>query len=515
MNSKIPTMITNRRLLMPLTKKNTRQAYTVLLLLLLAFISSCQKLSFINENQNDATTTIPELLLPKVQWTAFLDSTGNDALYALRMLVQTDGENAGQIYNWQRGSFLAYEKLRNVQKMEEIADQLGQKEYSALAKFFKAHYFYQLTLTFGDIPFSEALKGETDSIYAPRYDSQEKVFQGILVLLKDADMLLQENTKPINGDIIFQGDLFKWRRLINAYRLKVLLSLSAKTTNETLQIIPEFKAIAAAGQLMQSNADDAQLVFLNQLGNRYPSFNASRYGSGMYMDSTYIRRLQDRQDPRLFAVATQTRVAKEEGKAIDDFTAYEGGDPIKPYAQVNDKAIEGKLSKVLERYHQDPVNEPFVLMGYAEQQFILAEAAVRGWIPGDAKEYYTQGVLSSFAFYEAHAKGLAPFLTREKAELYLQNPLVAFSNALPEKDQLTKILMQKYLRSFHQGGWNAYFDYLRTGMPEFRTIQGTKTAYRWMYPNEEYNLNATHVAAAIQAQFSGSDQISNKTWWLK
>ena len=112
----------------------------------------------------------------------------------------------------------------------------------------------------------------------------------------------------------------------------------------------------------------------------------------MYMSSTFIKMLQDRKDPRLFAYCGQTKNAKEAGKEINDFTAYEGGDPLAPYAEVNLKAAAGDVSKVNLRYSTDPTAEPHNLLSYAELEFILAEAAVRGWISTDAKTHYEKGV---------------------------------------------------------------------------------------------------------------------------
>ena len=75
--------------------------------------------------------------------------------------------------------------------------------------------------------------------------------------------------------------------------------------------------------------------------------------------------------------------------------------------------------------------------------------------------------------------------------------------------------MQKYLRSFHQGAWSEYYGHLRTGYPSFAKTNPNHVAYRWMYPQSEYLTNPTNVAAAIQSQYSGSDVITAKPWWLK
>ena len=486
-----------------------------LLCLSLMSLSACEKLEDINENKNQASSTHPKLQLTKIEWETFRANRGTAPLYAIRMLVQTDGENSGQLYNWQRGSFSEYNDLRNIQKMEEEASKGQMSEYIALAKFFKAYNFYNLTLRFGDIPFSEAIKGETDAIYKPKYDTQKDVFLGILKELEQANDILKTNNNLIDGDIIFKGDMNKWRRAINAFRLKVLISLSKHEQDSELKVKESFSAIAEQEPLLLAEGTDAQLVFLDQQGNRYPEFNSSSYGSGMYMDSTFIQRFQALKDPRLFVLATQTRLAKEAGKALDDFSSYEGGDPIKPYAQVNDKAIAGRLSKVAERFHSDPVNEPFVLIGYAEQQLILAEAAVRGWTTADAANLYKQGIIASFKFYENYARGASNLVNSAQAEIYSNQSSVRLDQVSSMEAKLERIITQKYLRSFHQNAWSSYMDYLRTGYPNFRKLPHTATAYRWMYPQLEYNMNAAHVSEALKRQFNGVDRIQEIPWWVK
>jgi len=491
-------------------------------LLAACMLVSCTPLDEMNIDPNRPTETHPQLQLTKIQWDAFRAYQGTGPLYALKMLVQTDGENANQYYKWNRSGFEAYAVLRDITKMSEEAARIGNTSYEALAKFFRAYYFYNLTLTFGDIPYAQALKGEAEEgIYAPAYDPQKAVFQGILAELAEADALLAQSNTIIDGDIIYGSNAEKWRKLVNAFRLKVLMTLSGKESDAELNVKGTFERIVAENPLFEASggnllADDAQLVFLNQEGNRYPEFNSSGYGSGMYIDSTFIRRLQDREDPRLFVYCTQTRVGKEAGKTLDDFTAYEGGDPAAPYAQVNLKAAAGRTSKVLERYHQDPTNEPFVLMGYAEQQFILAEAVVRGWISGDAGAYYESGIRASFKFYETYAKGLGSYVDETAVSAYLRHSLVDFALAQGQEGQLERIVTQKYLRSFLQGGWSAFYDHLRTGYPEFRRPRGVAVPFRWMYPQSEYNYNGEHVSAAIASQFgAGNDDIHEKPWWLK
>ena len=482
-------------------------------IILVLLLSACEKLEVINENPNNVSETHPQLLLTKIEWDAF-QVAGVGPMFASRMVVQTDGENSSQYYKWDRGSFGSYDRLRSITKMIDEAQRIESPSYEALGKFFRAYYFYHLTLTFGDIPYSEALKGESDQIFTPGYDTQKDVFLGILNELYEASDLLTDDI--IEGDIIYQGNPEKWHKLISSYKLKILLSLSKQQDDTELNVKSRFANIVANEALLESNQDNGQLVFIDQLGSRYTEYNSSGYGSARYMDSTFIQKLKDRSDPRLFIYSDQTRQAKEDGLAISDFNAYDGGNPVAFYEQVNEKAAAGLVSKPNLRYTTDPTTEPHMILGYSELQLILAEALVRGWISGNAKTYYENGVKASFGFYNLYAENYASFVDSDAADVYLANGLVDFEKATTDEEKIELIIMQKYLQSFLQGGWRPFYEKLRTGYPNFLEPQGSAIPSRWIYPTSEYQLNAENVSAAIQRQFGeGNDDIRETPWWLK
>ena len=487
--------------------------YLISALTLVLTFTSCGDLETFNENPNYPTQVGPQYLLPTICKDAF--TRGTDGMYAQHMVVQTDGQNAEQFYKWTRGSFSAYDGgLLQVKKMEEEATRAGSEAYLGLAKFFRAYYFYNLTLTFGDIPCSEALQGEENKNYTPKYDTQEQVFAYILQNLTQADSILTAQAgNTINGDIIYNGDLSLWRRLVNSFHLKVLMTLSHKTTVGTRNVQNEFRTVAAE-PLMRSNSDNGQLTYLDQQDCRYPQFNAQ--WSGYYMDQTYITRMSERKDPRLFAFALPTNEAATAGKGIDDFTAYAGGDPVVPYGDNISLVTAGKISQINDRFRTSPTCEPTMLMGYAELQQILAEACVRGWISGDAKTYYDNGVRASFLFYQKYATRYASYLTPEAADKYLQGSLVKLDNSLTAEQKIERIIFQKYCVSFYQGGWDAFFDNRRTGYPELAHTSDTSVPNRWMYPDTEYKQNTANVQEAISRQFGdNNDKITATPWWLK
>src|SRR5690606_7687896 len=105
-----------------------------------------------------------------------------------------------------------------------------------------------------------------------------------------------------------------------------------------------------------------------------------------YMEESFVNVLKDKQDPRLFIFADQ----KPQGAALPetDFDAYGGLDGSAPLADNTNRLLNGEGSRADARYYSDPVNEPSVLMGYAELEFTLAEAAAREWTEAEPAEHY-------------------------------------------------------------------------------------------------------------------------------
>lgn len=172
-------------------------------------LSSCEtNLDKINENPNDQASIDPQYLLTYVSKNAF--GVQGDPMYASRMLIGTDGENVYQYMKWNDASFNTYSTdLLNTVKMMQEAEKINNKNYIAIGKFYRAFHFFNLSMKFGSIPYTEALKGES-AITQPKYDSQETVMAGILNELKEANDLIN-SSDAIGGDIIYKGDATKWK----------------------------------------------------------------------------------------------------------------------------------------------------------------------------------------------------------------------------------------------------------------------------------------------------------------
>ncbi|MEN4758710.1 SusD/RagB family nutrient-binding outer membrane lipoprotein [Chryseobacterium sp. C39-AII1] len=479
---------------------------------LLALTSCESSLDTINENPNDQASIDPKFLLTYVSKDAF--QVNGDNMYASRMLIGTDGENVYQYMKWNTTSFGIYSTgLLNTVKMMEEAAKINNKNYQAIGKFYRAYYFYNLSLKLGSIPYTEAVKGES-GITQPKYDSQETVMAGILSELKEANDLINTNDK-IEGDIVYNGDATKWKKLINSYRLKILLSLSKKTTVGTYTIATEFATIAGNQPLMSSITDNGELKFADAADSRYTMFNNSGYGSSLYMADYFINMFKDRQDPRLFTFAAQTTGAKEAGKPLTDFTAYNGGNPTSSYSDNATLITAKNISKVNDRFYKDATNEPSNILSYSELEFIMAEASARGWITSSAKAHYDNAIKANFTFYQTYVKNPNQYFAGFDVNQYLATPLVVYNTSASLPNQLEKIMTQKYMTMFHQGQWTSYQDYLRTGYPNYPLQTGVTAPFRFRYPQTEYNYNSSNLQSALTSQYGGNDNINSKPWWLQ
>lgn len=483
---------------------------SIIILMLVIAITSCESFDDLAVNPNEPTQVNPSLILTNLQVQAFEKVDLNAAL-AVRYLTFNDNVADFQYYGWQRFDFREYGGLRQVQKMIEEAERINAPNFVALSKFFRAYFFTELTMRYGDIPYSAALGGfEND--FNPRYDPQEEVFSGVLRDLREASEELDEINGAIGGDIVYGGDITQWKKLINSFRLRVLMSLSLKEGNAQFNVRNEFAEIFSNPSkfpLFEGNEDNAQLVFQDVDGSRYPEFRSRSLPTAYFFSASFVNMLREREDPRLFKIAQPDLRSRQAGTpgVETDFDAYSGLDAGAPLSD-NVAAIsnEGLGSLIAARYYDDPVNEPGIALSYAEVAFTLAEAAARGWINVDPATYYENGIRASMAFYG---------IPEEEIDTYLQHPMVTYD---PAKG-IEMIITQKYISFFMNSELEPFYNQRRTGFPTFTvgpaTLNGGQIPKRWMYPERELDFNQENVNQAIQRQFGGNDNINGEMWLLE
>lgn len=478
-------------------------------------LPSCKKFEDFQENPNNPTVADPALLLPRIEQQAFGNNISADAALASRYLVYTQGASNAQYYGWQRGSMI-YGNVTQVVKMEQEAARIGKPNYRYIGKFLKAHFILEMTQRLGDIPYSKMMQSMMNSTFdsastRPVYDNQETIYKGVLDELKIASDSLSAGQTAINGDLIYDGNVEKWKKLINAYTLRVLMSLSKKESSASLNIKQRFNEIVsnpAKYPLLGSNADNGQLKYYNITSNQYPYYNSNSMKTDFYLDSSFVKVLKELKDPRLFVYGLP---ATATGLPEGNFDAYDGLVGSQALAYNTAKRGQGKASQINRRYAYEPINEPSVLMSYSEQQFILAEAVTRGWITGNADTWYKQGIEAALVFSNFNNTYASSVIVN-----YLAQPAITLQPATA----IQQIITQKYISQFMNAGWQAFFEQRRTGFPVFETagpgvLNGGKIPKRWMYPTDEFNNNRVNVENAVKSQFPGGDNINEVMWLIK
>lgn len=483
-------------------------------------LSSCKKFDYYQINPNTPTQADPSLELANIEQTAFA-TINTEASLATRQLVYAQSSSTTQNYGWQRAdSDSSYKKIAQVVKMEQEAARIGKPNYKYLGKFFRSYYIVGATLTFGDVPYAQAMQALnnnfSDGALRPVYDAQEDIYLQVLNDLKLASDSLSASGGTINNDIIYNGDITQWKKAINTFSLRVLMSLSKKEANTKLNIKQRFNDIVSNPSkypLLTSNDDNAKLTYYDIVGNRYPYNNNNSLKTDYYLDDSFVKMLKDLKDPRLFVYASPTPNSVTAGLSANNFSAYTGLIGSAPVADNLQKMTTGNASAINRRYAYDAVNEPSVAIGYPELQFILAEAVARGWIAGDMNKFYTGGIRGAMLF--SRYKGDLAY-TLDDIETYLKQPSVTLQSGT----LIPQIIMQRYINTFMNTGWQSFYEQRRTGFPTFETagagiLNGGKIPKRWMYPTAELNNNGVNVDNAIKRQYPGGDDINGVMWLLQ
>jgi len=478
------------------------------IVLCMVLVTACKKQSYYQVNPNSPSTTTPALSFTDIEINIF-DNFTLESSYADRHLAYYEFLNSFVQYSWTRSdpgaasyNYGNYDVLRQVNDMDAAAAKSGAVTYQALAKFFRAVLFAQMTETYGDIPYSQALQAQT-GLYKPVYDTQKSIYVGILADLEQANDMLDPASGAIQGDIIYNNsgnDVLEWKQLINAYKLRLLIHLSKKTTDPDLNVIQQFNTIInnpTKYPLMSSDEDNGQIVFnVSNISNYNPNYLSNDLQSGVSMEQGFVTMLQNLKDPRLFSFA-----APVGGKPAGVFSNYAG---VNAGLSVSDMQNDGNnASRINSRYYTSQTNEPYIFFSYAEQEFLIAEAISRGWVTGSAATHYNNAITASMNFYG---------ISGSDVSTYLAQPAVVYNPT----NALSQIITQKYISFFMNSGWEAFFEQRRTGIPTFDIGPGTLNngiPKRWMYPDRELTDNSANLTAAIQRQFNGVDDI-NATMWL-
>lgn len=395
-------------------------------------------------------------------------------------------------YNYRPGTvenkwYYGYIQLNNVNEIKKKATAGNANNLLGVAKVMEAYIYQIMTDTWRDIPFSQAIK-LADGVLLPSYDRQEDIYPALLTMLAEANTLMASGSTDMlgEGDLLYGGNVMKWRRFANSLRLRIAMRMSgvnaalAKSTVETIMGNP------AQHPIMTGNADNAFFVWPGVNPYEEPWFVDSKSRDDHGVSDLLINHLKNLSDPRLPVYA---RPATSDG----EYRGFTIGAANQPNLAT--------ISRIGTRFRYDPAGfSPF--MRYAEVMFHVAEAAAKGYNVGmSAEQAYNKGVEASLLENGISAAAIAA---------YLDGP-AKFNGTLGQ------IYLQEWISLFKQG-MEAWSLYRRTGVPTNHYVAPgsvypghNSPPFRYPYPQNELTLNganSTPFANDVIDFFWGK-----KMWW--
>ncbi len=404
-------------------------------------------------------------------------------------------------------------ELKNVVDiLENTKNDPAAANMNAVGKIMKVMVAQRMTDIYGDIPYSEAGLGYSKGIVTPKYDKQEDIYASFFKELDEAYTQLKVGGGSIKGDLFYNGDILKWKKLANTLRLRLGMRISE------IKPVEAEKQVKAALQngVFASNEDNCIMRHLDASFNDDPASidfrgNGLAYAfvgneNGDHFTTLVIDYLRDNGDPRLTMLATpkKTSSVKQGAPIGPGENLYEG---VKPGLYQYQAPGGTDATSGIQDYFKKKTT-PFLHVSYSETQLLLAEAAFRGWVSGSAADYYKKGVEAGIKQLEIY--GALP-AGQSKIDTYLNaKPLFAGK----EKEQIATQLWITYIFNSIE----AYSNWRRTGFPKLVPITNPDsqtngvTPTRLYYPNDEMQKNEANYLDAL-ARMGGKNDWLNKVWW--
>ena len=405
----------------------------------------------------------------------------------------------------------------------------------AWANIIRVAVMLRITDTYGPIPYSKMGSGylsvEYDPVQDVYYHMMDDLNNSIATLTAFAREPRMRITPMSEFDLVYNGDFFKWIRFANSLKLRMAVRIGLVDTDYAIEAL----ASAIDGGVIESNTDNA---FLPTIDNPYRKSAFDWHD--LAVSATLSAYMNGWDDPRRPAYMTLTASR-----------TYHG---VRMGIENIDKDIYGGTLFSKPNYK---TNSPLLVYCAAETYFLLAEAALRGWISGNAKDFYEQGIQISM---EQHMADIGDYLSRTTNPEYYQDPndallsfdlsspsaggnvTVAWNSATTDAQKLEAIITQKWIANYPLG-FEAWCDFRRTNYPRLMPAAANlsevatgglvnnpaltidpnspnssiaiRMARRLPYPVSEYRDNQDNVRYAVTYLLGGSDTFSTDLWWAQ
>jgi hypothetical protein len=546
--------------------------------------TGCEKFLDINSNPNNATSVTPDALLANALVTTAANYTGGVAAgnnyntYA--SFVAGYWGKSGTVSGFSPERTYVYNNTYNQTLFNGTYDNLNDYQiiqtsgattypnHAAIARIMKAYNYLLLVDQFGDIPYTEALKGLGNT--TPKYDKAEDIYKDLVTQLKGA--VADINAVPTDGlavgveDVVFNGNMARWKAFANSLRLRILLRMSSTSdatrnsyVSTEMTALQTSAATAAGGGFIDRDVT-VQPTYTANTNQQNPFYDRYGFAAGatraqseysFIVPTNYIiRQYTSNSDQRVTQLYRngQTNIAGTKTATVG-IVGTDLGEANPPQFDPTDGATVGS------RFLQGGAflrgaTAPTVIMLLSEHLFNKSEAETRTLFTGGdaaAKQDFLDGIKASFTqtyrqaadvpvtlatSTAANAPGIAQYNAYITANV--GNALVDWDaptttvregndpTALPATPAVAppgparavtkqeKILYQKYLAENTIASTEALADIRRTGLPRIKlSLQAGANPLptRLFYPQTETSTNQANIPA-------GATQFTKIFWQM-
>lgn len=473
----------------------------------------------------------------------------NGLIYGANMMQQTSS------VNWAHGIFYTYDEGYNAAYWDAIysgdrgaardikivmraweEDPARSVDYQ-IARIVKAYIFHRITDLYGDIPYSEAGAG----IDYPKYDTQAEVYADLLKELNEAQAALANGTSTLGAsDLYYKGDVNKWKKFANSLILRVAMRMSKVNPADA----EKWVKVAVNNGLFASADDNAMLQHPegnvnDDSAEPYAKIFTQSDPRAFFLSEFFVNMLKNTKDPRLPLIAVVCTQDPGNAYTSDSFDKGDSNPTIQKGLPTGYDLKGGKwdlknapgypgdkfrtIYSVPSRYTFGDPKAPTMIITYAENQLLLAEAAYRNWLGStnankSAEEYYKEGVWAAMKQFSAYgnAKSLySESLTDSAIEQYLIN------NPFNQGKALEQINTQYYIATFCDA-YETFANWRRSGYPVLTPVNSSypnsvtngTIPRRFTYPSGESQVNSTHYQEAV-SRLNNGDAMTSRVWWDK
>ena len=377
------------------------------------------------------------------------------------------------------------------------AEQLGYPAYKAIAQIVYGMTALRATNVKGAISYVDSRNLKSSRPLA--YQSQQEAYDMILSDLNEAIATLERvqpdvaTLQAIEGDDLAQGEATaaysgynwqNWVKLANTIKLRLAMCLAKPDPTLAQQVATE--ALSGIGVL----DDDFGATWV-QGTTVHPvySISSTKEGWAECRMGASIENAMKRLGHPLIGVFFTTNSGQIKDRSFGVTLLAEGAD----YVGIRQGVTMEPKSPGAGYYNFSEVNTPvkFIRQTWVckeEVLFLKAEAALRWGIGGSAQQNYEDGIRAVFTRYGA--SGVDEYLARTETvkddngneidyvDYYVNSNScpgrievgVAWNDGDSDETKLEKIITQKWISMFPNGGYEAWTDFRRTGYPRLLPV---------------------------------------------